>query len=840
MKITLNWLKQYVEFNWSPEELAERLTMLGLEVEGVQKLGGEFQGIVVAQILTKDKVPGSDKLSVCKVNDGQGERTIICGAQNHNPGDKVPLILPNFALPLKPGDKEPFVIKERKVFGITSQGMMCSPQELGLPDQIDGLLILPADAPIGKPFAEYLGCAGSDVVYDLEVTPNRPDLNSVIGIAREIAALTGNPLKLPAIQFLSTSSEPISGVVTVRLEDAELCPRYTARVIRRVKIGPSPDWLRSTLEKVGIRNINNVVDVTNYVMLETGQPLHAFDYRLLAAGDTKAVPTIVVRRAGDGEKFTTLDGQERTLTREALLIADEVKGIALAGIMGGRNTEIHDATEDVLIESAYFSPTNIRRTSKALGLRSESSYRFERGADVGICDWASRRAAQLICDLAGGELLAKSVDAYPQPLPARTVSLRHSKVSDLLGVPIPAAEQIRYLASLGLQRAESASTSRVPFVEASVDTVTLLKKELVPVPQDASTAFQIPTWRVDLKREADLIEEIARLFGVDKIPSTPPRGAIGANVFDAVCDQIGEARRLLTGLGLTEATGQTLISDVAAKLAAPPESVVLLANPLSSDMNALRPSLLPGLLDALRHNFSRKNEDAALFEIGRVFQLAGGALREERRVAIALSGQRALKFWSGAERDARCDLYDLKGVLEEFLEQFGLRGFGFTRRTESTSLFLESAAIALGGKLALGEFGQLQPALAKRCDLRDAVFLAELNLDQLLARRNAARSFKPLPQFPVIRRDVAMLVAESITHDAVLDVVRKTKSANLESVELFDIFRGKNVPAGQKSVAYAFTYRAADKTLTDPEVNAAHDKLVAAFKQNLQAVIREA
>jgi phenylalanyl-tRNA synthetase beta chain len=344
---------------------------------------------------------------------------------------------------------------------------------------------------------------------------------------------------------------------------------------------------------------------------------------------------------------------------------------------------------------------------------------------------------------------------------------------------------------------------------------------------------------VDLKREADLIEEIARLFGVDKIPSTPPRGAIGANAFDTVCDQIAEARRLLTGLGLTEATGQTLISDTAAKLAGPPEGVVLLANPLSSDMNALRPSLLPGLLDALRHNFSRKNEDAALFEIGRVFVRVGGSLKEERRMAIALSGQRASKFWSGADRDAKCDLYDLKGVLEEFLEQFSLRGFGFTRRTDSTSLFLESATIALGGKLALGEFGQLLPALAKKYDLRDSVFLAELNLDQLLARRNTSKGFKPLPQFPNIRRDVAMLVAESTTHDAVLDVVRKTKPANLENVELFDVFRGKNVPAGQKSVAYAFSYRAAEKTLTDAEVNAAHDKLVAAFKQSLQAVIRE-
>ncbi len=846
MKITLNWLKQYVEFNWSPEELAERLTMLGLEVEGVQKLGGEFEGIVVAQILTRDKVPGSDKLSVCRVNDGKGERTIICGAQNHQPGDKVPLILPNFALPLKPGDKEPFVIKERKVFGITSQGMMCSPQELGLPDQIDGLLILPADAPIGKPFAEYLGRAGSDVVYDLEVTPNRPDLNSVIGIAREIAALTGNPLKIPAVSVvggpLSVVGEPagtgVDSFVAVRVEEPELCPRYTARIVTGVKIGPSPDWLRSKLEKVGIRSINNVVDVTNYVMLESGQPLHAFDYHLITkAADGR--PAIIVRRATAGEKFTTLDNQERTLTNEMLLIADTRKGIALAGVMGGQDTEIKDSTKDVLIESAYFSPTNIRRTSKTLGLRSESSYRFERGADPGIADWASRRCAQLILETAGGQLVPGAVDVLPQPPAPKEIILRHDKVTELLGVAIPAVEQIRHLESLGLQRVEGVPTGRVPFVEASIDTATLLRKELVSVGQGSSAAFQIPSWRVDLKREVDLIEEIARLYGVDRIPSTPPRGAIGANTFDAVYDQIAEARRLLAGLGLSEATGQTLISDAAARLAAPADSLVLLANPLSSDMNALRPSLLPGLLEALRHNFSRKNEDAALFEIGRVFLRAGGAMKEERRLAIALSGQRALKFWSGAERDAKCDLYDLKGVIEEFLEQFCLRGFGFTRRTESTSLFLESAVIALGGKLALGEFGQLLPALVKKHDLRDAVFLAELNLDQLLARRNPARSFKPLPQYPGIRRDVAMLVAESTTHDAVLEVVRKIKPASLEGVELFDVFRGRNVPAGQKSVAYAFTYRAADKTLTDAEVNAAHDKLVAAFKQSLQAAIRE-
>jgi phenylalanyl-tRNA synthetase beta chain len=522
-----------------------------------------------------------------------------------------------------------------------------------------------------------------------------------------------------------------------------------------------------------------------------------------------------------------------------LLIADEQKGIALAGVMGGANTEIRDDTKDVLIESASFTPTNIRRTSKQLGLRSESSYRFERGCDVGIADWASRRCAQLILETAGGQLVPGAVDACAAEIQRKEIGLRHQKAVELLGVAIPVDQQIRHLESLGLRRVAPAGAAQVPFVEASIDTTTLLNKDVLAVGQKATTTFEVPTWRVDLKREVDLIEEIARLHGVDKIPSTPPRGAIGSHPFDAVYDAIGEARRLLTGLGFHESTGQTLIADAAAGLTVDSGSLVLLANPLSGDMNALRPSLLPGLLDALRHNLSRKNNDLALFEIGRVFTRVNGQTREERRVAMALTGQRSLPFWSGSERETKFDVFDLKGAVEEFLDQFGMRGAGFARRAESTGLFLESAAVALGGKLVLGEFGQLLPALAKKYDLRDAVFLAELNLDLLLARRNAARSFKALPAFPAIRRDVAMLVAEQVTHDGVMNTVKQARPANLESVELFDVFRGRNVPPGQKSMAYAFTYRHAERTLTDAEVNGAHEKLVAQFKQSLQAVLRE-
>jgi phenylalanyl-tRNA synthetase beta chain len=815
MKVTLNWLKQYVDFTFSPEELTERLTMLGLEVEGVQKISGAFDGIVVAQVITRDKHPGADKLSLCRVNDGTGERQIVCGAQNFKAGDKVPLILPGASLPLKPGDKEPFTIKVGKIRGVESHGMLCSHEELQLdPESIglkkeDGLLILREDAKVGQPFGEYLGRSGSDVVYDLEVTPNRPDLNSVIGIAREIAAVTGNALKIPAIIFLNTDSEPIADMVSVRNDEPELCPRYTVRIVRSVKIGPSPDWLRSLLEKVGIRSINNVVDITNYVMLESGQPLHAFDYKLLKRRDANP-PKIVIRRASAGEKFTTLDGKERSLTDQMLLIADETQAVALAGIMGGKNSEIHAGTETVLIESAYFKPQNIRATSKKLELRTDASYRFERGGDVGICDWASRRAAQLICDLADGQLLGHSIDDFPTKAAPKEITLHFAKSKDLLGIGISHLDQVSYLNRLGL-------------------------KTVAQWPGECT--FSVPSWRVDIKREVDLIEEVGRLFGIDKIPSTPPRGALGANAFDAVYDQIGDVRRILAGLGLNEAQGQTLVAKEDCRV--PGESIVALANPLSSDMDVLRPSLLPGLLNILRHNVSRKNSDVALFEIGRVFTGVNGVVKENRQIAVALTGQRALPFWNGDERAAKFDAYDLKGLVEEFIEQFGLRGVVFGKRAESTPLFLESADVTLGGKVPLGELGQLLPALAKKYDLRDAVFLAEFNLDLLLARRNAGKSFKALPQFPSSRRDVAMLVPETVTQDAVLLAVKQTKPANLESVELFDVFRGKHVPEGQKSLAYAFTYRAADKTLTEAEINAAHEKIVATFKTQLAATFRE-
>ena len=808
MKVTYNWLKEYVDFDSSPDELIEVLTMAGLEVESVEKVSGGFDGIVVAEVLEKKQHPDADRLSLCKVNDGQEIRQIVCGATNFDVGSKVPLALPGCEMPSDPNEK-PFKIKVGKIRGIESCGMMCSAKELGIAEDASGLHILPEDARVGQSFAEHIGREGDDVVYDLEVTPNRPDWNSVIGIARELSALTGNPLRFPEIPKLPTNDEEASDLFDVLLDNAEQCPRYNARIVRGVKVGPSPDWLRNKLEMVGVRSINNVVDVTNFVMLETGQPLHAFDFHLLSKKEGAEKPVILVRSANEEEKFITLDDKEHELASSDLLIADETKGVALAGIMGGLNSEIGIETKDVFIECAYFDPKNIRATAKKLAINTDASYRFERGCDPSCCDLVSRRAAQLIIDIAGGLLVKGNIDVYPSPIQTKEISLRFSKADKLLGIDIPADQQVANLKGLGLE-------------EVSRD-------------GDNSVLFRIPTSRVDLKSEVDLIEEVVRIFGVDKVPSTPPRGCVGSHSFDTVHDAFEEIRTILIGLGLYESQTQTLVAGKA--LGPIGINQVELEYPLSSEQDKLRTSLLPGLINVLKHNANHEVADLAMFEIGRVFHDEDGAPVEGWRLGLALTGRRFIPYHEGENRDAINEFTDLKGILEEFAEQFGMRGVAYERNDLSGDFFVESGSVSLGNKI-VGTLGQLSPLIARQYDLKHPVFVAEFDLDLVLQRRTVKRSFKLLPAFPGTRRDIAMIVAEDVTHDAVLASIRKAKPKNLKEVELFDVYRGEGVEDGYKSVAYAFHYRSDEETLKDKQVDAIHEKVIEQLRNDLNANIR--
>jgi phenylalanyl-tRNA synthetase beta chain len=759
MKFTYNWLKQYVDVEWSPSELADKLTFAGIEVEEMAAVGGGvLQQVVVCQVLSSDKHPNADKLSVCRVNDGHGERQIVCGAKNYKVGDKVPLALPGVTMP------NGMAIKEAKLRGVESQGMMCSAEELGLPKGEDGLLILPADTPIGIKVSDALG--GTDTVFDIEVTPNRPDWLSVIGIAREISALTGNPVKRPGV-VIQESGDDIGKLTSVTIEAPDLCLRYTARVIRGVKIGPSPSWLKRLLEKVGLRPVNNVVDVTNYVLLECGHPLHAFDYNLLAEH------RIVVRRAAKGEKFLAIDGSAHELTNDMQVIADANRVVALAGIMGGKDSEINEGTTDVLLESAWFLPANARKTSKQCGLASDSSYRFERGADIDGVIWASNRAAQLIQQLAGGQVATGIIDTLAKPIEKRRVRCRYAQVNRLLGVDVP-PETVKKIFT-GLSLAVISSDAQ-------------------------SCEVEVPTFRVDLEREVDLIEEVCRIYGVEKIPAKRQASIATVSEFDKQWDARARARQVLTALGFHEAQNQTLVGAGELKL----------QNPLSADQHALRAKLEPGLLANLRTNVSRHQYDVKLFEIGRVFAADG---KESLHLALAVTGRRQPDSWETGTREARLDYYDVKGALEEVGEALGVP--------------------------VTTEIRQISPVQAKKLDLREAVYVAELDLGSLLASQTCEKIFRELPKFPAVVRDMALVVDDTVSHAEIVAAIEKGRNKVLEKVELFDIYKGGSIPTGKKSMAYSLTFRAADRTLTDAEVNGAHEQLKRSLVQTLKCEIRE-
>jgi phenylalanyl-tRNA synthetase beta chain len=815
MRFSLNWLKEFAPAPWTTAEVVERLTMSGVEVEGVFPQAKGLDGVVVAQVLKSEKHPNADRLSVCEVETGSGKAQVVCGAKNYKVGDKVPLAQPGAKLP------NGMEIARTKLRGVDSAGMMCSPKELGLADDAQGLMILPPDAPVGKPLAAFLGM--EDTLLELEITPNRPDLLSHWGMARELAAVAGIPAPDPS-RLLPADCEralrepgPASSPFPVRVEDAARCPRYTARVLRGVKVGPSPDWLRRRLEALGQRSISNVVDVTNYVLLEIGQPLHAFDLDLLRG------PEIVVRVARAGEKIARLDGVTSPLTPETLVIADRERPVALAGIMGGSETAVSTGTANLLLESATFQPAAIRRASKALAVSTDSSYRFERGVDPELAAWASLRATALLLDLCGGRIEGPLVDARAAAAARAPVACRHARVALVAGKPIPAPETVGALRRLGC---------RVEDGDA------------------AACRVQPPSWRPDLEREADLIEEVVRLHGIGNLPGRLAPAPLSSARDSAEFAFAGKVRDALTALGLDEAVTYTVMASARARDAHPDRALdaLVLANPLSAEMDTLRPGLLCGLLDSAARNFAGGAPGVALFEIGQVFAGEGAAATERTALGILLAGARPpAAAWEEAGKPRMWDDHDLRGIVEEMALALRLPVGLPLRADAKLPAHLElGAALGPGGSAPRGFLGRVPARLLAPLKVPSPAFYAEIDLAPLLQGSGAPPRYRAWPAFPAVRRDLALILPSATRHALVaakiLEIGRRhaaPKGVALEELTLFDVFASEKLGPGKKSLAYSMAYRSAEKTLKDLEVNEIHARLVSDLKAELGAELRE-
>ena len=797
MNVTLNWLKTYIDFKFSPSELADRLTMLGVEVESLKQLGAELEGVVVGSVSSIRPHPNADKLVLCQVDvDDTAELQIVCGAPNVREGMLAPVATIGATLPIG------LTIKSAKLRGETSQGMLCSEKELGLSEDAAGLMELPTDIPLGTPFSEALGL--DDVVFELEITPNRPDCLSLIGIAREIRAETGNPLKLPTVD-LKESEFNIHDLTSVTINDPDLCPRYAARVIQGVKVGESPSWLQQRLESVGVGVINNIVDITNFVLMEYGQPLHAFDYHKLTEN------RIVVRRATDGEQITTLDEVDRELTPDMLVIADAAKPVALAGIMGGYDSEITETTCDVLLESAYFNPSSVRATAKALGVSTEASYRFERGADPGAVPAALDRAAQLIAELAGGTACEGVVDVYPGQQPLTQIQLRPERVNFVLGTALEAVEMAQILSCLGFD------------VDAAGD------------------AYQvtIPTFRSDATREVDLIEEIARVYGYDNIPTTLPKGDIPIPTPSLKTEVRGRIKRFFLAAGMMEAINYSFCApDCFDKIRlgtdSPMRDAVPLRNPLSPEMSVLRTTLMPGLLENAQHNRNHQIDTIALFEIGSVF-VRDGEVKEPERVTGILAGQIGEGVYSNPYRHP--DFFDIKGLVEGMLEVCGIVDYTL-QKTKAPIFHPGRNAEVLLDDRRVGVFGEAHPEVLENYDLPYKAYLFEFDLEGLVVAATFAKRFEPISIYPKVVRDLAIVVDNGTLSDVPTELIYVTGGDAVESVRLFDVYEGEQVPEGKKSLAYTVTYHSATETLTDKAVNALHDEVVKRLNQELGAELR--
>ena len=803
MKVSLHWLREFVELPATTEELVELLTLAGVEVESVLKRGVDFPNVVVAQIRESVQHPNADRLSVCQVDEGTaGLRQIVCGAKNYRVGDKVPLALPGAVLP---GD---FKIKVGKLRGVESQGMLCSAKELAVAEDAEGLLILPPDARVGAPIREVFP---EDTILDLEITPNRPDLLSHYGIAREIAALTKMTLHAPKLQVAG----PINDRTDIEIATPH-CRLYSARKIEGVTIAPSPEWLRNKLEAVGLRTINNVVDITNYVMLELGQPLHAFDA-------AKVRGNLRVRAAQSGETFLALDDHHYSLAAEDIVIADEERPVALGGVMGGKDSAVGETTRDLWLEAAVFQPQSIRRTSRRLGLVSDSSYRFERGIDFDAVLFASQRATELIIDVAGGGSAAPLRTGY-----SRSFSDRREAIGQIEFGSTPSDRTITWLE---LRSERVARLLGIPVSDALIQGI-LTRLGLTW----ENGKWGVPSFRPDLTREVDLIEEIARLIGMEAIPPRVQAQFAPASPGDRAYDQAMELRRAFAAQGLHEARNVTLVPAEPRGLRLTPTApadILRVKNPMIDDQVVLRPNLLHGLLEAVATNVRGGAKSIRLFELGQVF--GAGASREEIfHGGIVLTGPVSERTWREDEgRDA--DLFDLKGVLTAALGE----GASFAHR-ENPALAL-SLAITVGDQ-PVGFAGQLWPAEGRALGASAPVVFAELDLAALGAAKQTRTKYREVPRFPAVTRDIAMVVPLSLSHANIIATLERGAEPLLTKIELFDLFTdptGVKIPADRRSLAYSLTYRSPERTLTADEVNAAHARLKARLVQELGVTLRE-
>lgn len=795
MLISLDWLKQYVDIKEDIPQLENALTMIGQEVEAIDIQGKHLDNVVVGQITEYGKHPNSDKLTLLKVNvGGEEDLQIVCGAPNHKLGDKVVVAKIGAVLP---GD---FKIKKSKIRDVESFGMLCSQVELGVGEDGDGIIILPEDAPIGEEYRKYAGL--DDVIFELEITPNRPDCLSHIGIAREVAAYYGRKVKYPSYT-LNEVIDSVNNYAKVRIEDKERCKRYMGRVIRNVTVAESPEWLKKRIRAMGLKPINNIVDITNFVMFEYNQPMHAFDL------DKLENSTVVVRAAENGEKITTLDGVERELVNGELVIADEVKPIAIAGIIGGQATQIEAETKNVFLEVAYFTPDNIRKSAKKLGIVTDSGYRNERGLDIENLPEVIDRAAALIAEVASGEVLDEVIDKYIEKPQKFEIPLNLTKLNTFIGKKLEFDTVGKILSNLGL------------------GIKTLSQDMLLITP---------PTYRTDLTRPEDLYEEVIRMYGFENIEAVMPVEDIESGLKDSKISVADNLKEILKEIGLHEVINYTFIPREALDILKIKDKVIEISNPLSEDMVIVRPTLMYSLLANIRDNFNRNQFDLRFFEVSKVFTPAEELANEDLRICVAIAGRPERTLWN--PKPKAYDFYTMKGYVEKLLEYMGINRYKLERSSNENFHPGRSADIKIGNDV-IGTFGEVHPDVLEAMDIkRERAYVADIDLARAEKYIKSAVKYERIVKYPEVTRDLAIVMDKDILVGNMVEDLKRV-SPLIEKIEIFDVYEGEKIDADKKSVAISIVLRNKVKTLEEKEINDVVTKVLETISKKYRGEIRQ-